>query len=942
MATKKNDIVNAPIAWVAPPITPITPVAPISNADVLAQNKAKVQGEIQAWVRPPVGVQPIDNKQVLANNQAKVAWEIQAGTRPAVWQQSESLAPPTWTTTPSWATLNADWTVTNAPPVNATANPTTPAPTATPTTATASNTATWAVDFNVWAGREQDIVKNLQTFKTQGMDDNAIKQASGYATADATKKAQIDGFLAGQNKPLDEGTVFNAMMAWTPPPIQNTPDYRSAKYRYDQFQKFNGMSTPQLVDNLKQGEITTEMNNLLAQNPNYQLAKQQMQAYQNTQNINNAVNGFSSGINGKEIGTPDYLQALSDKILTKLGLSETSAQQAFKDIVTNDSKVVEYTNQLSAINRQVADTTKLLNDGYEKIMADHRWLPKSALITMMNSRFKEANDLLSTLNNSKSYLEADLKNAVEMARGEYEAAAQDIQQSNALRNNVLGQAIWAEFNIATKQIEDEIDRKAKAAALKDPATAIQTVMDEYKKLWVPFTESLQTKLADANAYIQAGGDIGSYIDNMIAQVQAKPEYKRIQQLKSEELSDLDKLKYQERSDLRNFAQQKELAYLNQDLDRQNFLFQIENDPEKRAKAMENEKKILENASLLDLLWVNVGNYEGNRGYDLAGKKWDPVPAWGNWKVDSIIDANYSSSLYWNSVVMIDENGNKVRYSHLESIWVKKGDTLWFGDIVWTRGNTGNVLGKNGEKLTAEQLKAWRGSHVDVEIKDSSGRLLSQAEQVNYLKSKRPAMQLDANALSIANWVWDLSDLTPTDKKTILPQLEQIVNSRMTGDQWRDAIVKSALYKKDVSDSTLQKITDMQTVAFQLDWIQERLANQKVWPILGQIKKLNPYDTEAQMALAELAGITPKVARGIFWEVWVLTDTDIANYQKTLPNLTSTEEKNAFVVDVMRKLLAKWVVNTIETQARWQRNMSPFLDVYDKAKSSMGTSTSKYE
>ena len=24
--------------------------------------------------------------------------------------------------------------------------------------------------------------------------------------------------------------------------------------------------------------------------------------------------------------------------------------------------------------------------------------------------------------------------------------------------------------------------------------------------------------------------------------------------------------------------------------------------------------------------VNVGTYEGNRGYDLAWKKWDPVPA----------------------------------------------------------------------------------------------------------------------------------------------------------------------------------------------------------------------------------------------------------------------------------------------------------------------------
>ncbi len=475
MATKKNDIVNAPIAWVAPPITPIAPVAPISNADISAQNKAKVQGEIQAGTRPPVGVQPIDNKQVLANNQAKVAWEIQAGTRPAVWQQSESLAPPpTWTTTPSWATLNADWTVTNAPswilwtaknpPSNLEKMP-----------MITSGKSGEVIDYNQGAWREADISKNLTGFKQQWMDDNAIKQASGYATADATKKAQIDGFLAGQNKPLDEGTVFNSMMAWTPPPIQNTPDYRSAKYRYDQFQKFNGMTVPQLVDNLKQGEITTEMNNLLAQNPNYQLAKQQMQAYQNTQNINNAVNGFSSGINGKEIDTPDYLQALSDKILTKLGLSETSAQQAFKDIVTNDSKVVEYTNQLSAINRQVADTTKLLNDGYKDLKAQYGDMPSSALITLMNSRFSTANDTLANLNNSKSYLEADLKNAVEMARGEYEAAAQDIQQQNTVRNNLISQATQAQFN--SLQSQQEFDRQQNAPSFQQIGDKVYKVQN---------------------------------------------------------------------------------------------------------------------------------------------------------------------------------------------------------------------------------------------------------------------------------------------------------------------------------------------------------------------------------------------------------------------------------------------------------------------------------
>jgi hypothetical protein len=39
--------------------------------------------------------------------------------------------------------------------------------------------------------------------------------------------------------------------------------------------------------------------------------------------------------------------------------------------------------------------------------------------------------------------------------------------------------------------------------------------------------------------------------------------------------------------------------------------------------------------------------------------------------------------------------------------------------------------------------------------------------------------------------------------------------------------------------------------------------------------------------AELQGLVPKVARGIFGEVGVLTDTDIKNYIQTLPNIKQT-------------------------------------------------------
>lgn len=96
------------------------------------------------------------------------------------------------------------------------------------------------------------------------------------------------------------------------------------------------------------------------------------------------------------------------------------------------------------------------------------------------------------------------------------------------------------------------------------------------------------------------------------------------------MSDVQKMQatqaFQNQSDLRNFAQQKEIARLNKDLTREQFLFELENDPEKKAKALELEQKLNANKSLFDVLGKNVGTYEGNRGYDLAGALGDPLPA----------------------------------------------------------------------------------------------------------------------------------------------------------------------------------------------------------------------------------------------------------------------------------------------------------------------------
>lgn len=92
-------------------------------------------------------------------------------------------------------------------------------------------------------------------------------------------------------------------------------------------------------------------------------------------------------------------------------------------------------------------------------------------------------------------------------------ATEKRKQENALIQN------QAEF-------EQKIKQQAQLAS--DPYTAIQTVMDQYSKLGVPFTQSIATKVSDANAFIKAGGTIGEYVDKMIGDIQKKDEYKAIQ------------------------------------------------------------------------------------------------------------------------------------------------------------------------------------------------------------------------------------------------------------------------------------------------------------------------------------------------------------------------------------------------------------------------------
>lgn len=89
---------------------------------------------------------------------------------------------------------------------------------------------------------------------------------------------------------MDQKDIVKNLIAGVNVPKQSTRAYNNAVVMADEFKKFNGMTDVQLLDNLKQGQIGSEMSSLLSQNPNFAKANEQYKKIQQTNSINRATN----------------------------------------------------------------------------------------------------------------------------------------------------------------------------------------------------------------------------------------------------------------------------------------------------------------------------------------------------------------------------------------------------------------------------------------------------------------------------------------------------------------------------------------------------------------------------------------------------------------------------------------------------------------------------
>lgn len=140
-----------------------------------------------------------------------------------------------------------------------------------------------------------------------------MAQNKQQAELKTQERQQVAQETAQASIPRDQKDIVNALVSGMSVPEQNTQAYRNATVVANQFKKFNGMTDVQLLDNLKQGQIGTELDSLLSQNPNYAKAKAELAKAQNTASINRATQIASNVISGKETPVVDDLANIESK-----------------------------------------------------------------------------------------------------------------------------------------------------------------------------------------------------------------------------------------------------------------------------------------------------------------------------------------------------------------------------------------------------------------------------------------------------------------------------------------------------------------------------------------------------------------------------------------------------------------------------------------------------
>ena len=153
------------------------------------------------------------------------------------------------------------------------------------------------------------------------------------------------------------------------PSVSQSRDFVRAQTKYNMFSKLNGMDSNQLLTEMKNNNIGTEMDKELALNPQYQLAKQKYNQYQSTKAINEKNESLSNSISDKKTTYTDPSQKISDSVTS--GKSEAEVGTYREYLAKNNPDIVTKVSELNAKNKSLREMADARDAMYKTVIAEH-------------------------------------------------------------------------------------------------------------------------------------------------------------------------------------------------------------------------------------------------------------------------------------------------------------------------------------------------------------------------------------------------------------------------------------------------------------------------------------------------------------------------------------------------------------------------------------------
>ena len=185
----------------------------------------------------------------------------------------------------------------------------------------------------------------------------------------------------------------------------------------------------------------------------------------------------------------------------------------------------------------------------------------------------------------------------------------------------------------------------------------------------------------------------------------------------------------------------------------------------------------------------------HQGIDIAMDENTPIPSYTDGTVSNIDESGKGNAGKYIEVT--DKNGNKIQYMHLNSIDVKKGDSISTGQIIGKSGNTGHSTGPHLHvQALDEQGKIINPNELFKQYISGSSIALATPTPSN-IASKPKTTVPDEKEITLAeqivNPIFDMIDAVLGLNK---PQTQETTSNNVTPNNTNQSIISANQVRND--------------------------------------------------------------------------------------------------------------------------------------------------